>query len=61
MCEGLTEDLQEIRKRLNQQTQKMTQKPAMTFWSIEGAFIRGHHVEPRVQLSVPKEETFPIP
>ena len=28
------------------------------FWSIQGDFICRHHNEPRVQLSVPKEETF---
>ena len=28
-------------------------------WSIEGDFIYRHHNEPRVQLYVPKEETFP--
>ena len=31
------------------------------FWSIEGSYIYRHHVEPRVQLHVPNEETFPIP
>ena len=31
------------------------------FWSIQGDFICRHHFEPRVQLRVPKEETFPIP
>ena len=31
------------------------------FWSIQGDFIYRHHNEPRVQLSVPKKETFPIP
>ena len=30
-------------------------------WSIEGDFIDRHPVEHQVQLSVPKEETFPIP
>ena len=30
------------------------------FWSIEGDFICPHQNEPRVQLHVPKEETFPI-
>ena len=29
------------------------------FWSIQGDFIYRHHTEPRVQLFVPKEETFP--
>ena len=31
------------------------------FWSMEGEFICRHHVEPRVQPCVPKEETFPLP
>ena len=31
------------------------------FWSIQGDFILRHHNEPRVQLCVPKEETFPFP
>ena len=31
------------------------------FWSIQGDFIYRHHNEPRVQLHVPKEETFLIP
>ena len=31
------------------------------FWSIQGDFIFRHHNEPRVQLYVPKEETFPVP
>ena len=36
-------------------------QPLDDFWSIEGNYIYRHHVEPRVQLCVPKEETFPIP
>ena len=31
------------------------------FWSIQGDFIYRHHNDTRVQLYVPKEETFPIP
>ena len=31
------------------------------FWSIWGDFIYRHHVEPRVKLYVPKEESFLIP
>ena len=31
------------------------------FWSTQSDFIYRHHIEPRVQLHVPKEETFPIP
>ena len=30
-------------------------------WSMQGDFICRHHSEPRVQVYVPKEETFPIP
>ena len=31
------------------------------FWSATGGFICRHHVEPRVKLYVPREESFPIP
>ena len=31
------------------------------FWSIQGDFIYRHLIEPRVQLYVPEEESFPIP
>ena len=31
------------------------------FWSISGDFIYRHHVEPRVKLYVPTEESFPVP
>ena len=31
------------------------------FWSISGSFIYRHHVEPRVKLYSPREESFPIP
>ena len=31
------------------------------FWSIQGDFMYRHLNEPRLQLYVPKEETFPIP
>ena len=30
-------------------------------WSMSGNFIYGHHVEPRVKLYSPREESFPIP
>ena len=30
-------------------------------WPIEGYFIYRRHTEPRFQLYVPKEESFPIP
>ena len=31
------------------------------FWAMSGSFIYRHHVEPRVQLFSPREESFPIP
>ena len=31
------------------------------FWSIQRDFIYRHHIEPRVQLYVPGEESFPVP
>ena len=31
------------------------------FWSMCGCFIFRHHVEPRVKLYSPREESFPIP
>ena len=31
------------------------------FWSMSRSFIYRHHVEPRVKLYSPKEESFPIP
>ena len=30
-------------------------------WSIQGDFIYRHHIEPRVQLYIPKKEIFPFP
>ena len=33
----------------------------MIFWSMSGNFIHRHHVEPRVKLYSPREESFPIP
>ena len=53
------ETLTEVRTNLNQLTKsRMTRT---IFWSTEGNDIYRHHVEPRVQLYVPKEEAFPIP
>ena len=31
------------------------------FWSMSGSFTCRHHVEPRVKLHSPREESFPIP
>ena len=49
-------------KQESQPTDTSDDAEALTdFWSIQGDFICRHHNEPRVQLYVPKEETFPIP
>ena len=39
----------------------MTDKPETIRGRSKGNYIYRHHVEPRVQLHVPKEESFPIP
>ena len=31
------------------------------FWSMSGSFTFRHHVEPRVELYSPREESFPVP
>ena len=31
------------------------------FWSMSGNFMFRHHVEPRIKLYSPREESFPIP
>ena len=31
------------------------------FWSMSGNFIYHHHIEPRVKLYSPREESFPMP
>ena len=31
------------------------------FWSMSGSFIYRHHIEPRVKLYSPREESFPTP
>ena len=55
--EDLSGELQgEPGESLNRKNQKMTLKPVPT-----SEVIYRHHSKPRVQLNVPKEETFPIP
>ena len=49
------------RKSLNRQDQEMTLKPAKIFGLFKVTSFHRHHIEPRVQLYVPIEETFPIP
>ena len=40
---------------------QMPVKRINDFWSMSGSFIYHHHVEPRVKLYSPREESFPIP
>ena len=40
---------------------RMPVKQLMIFWSMSGSFIYRHHVEPRVKLYSPREESFPVP
>ena len=49
------------RESLNRLSQQMTLKPVPTSGRFRSDFIYRHHNEPRVQLYVPKEETFLIP
>ena len=46
-------------KNLHRQKQEDAAEARGDFWSIQGDFIYRHHVEPRVQLHVRKEETYP--
>ena len=39
----------------------MMVKPKVIFWSISEDFIYRYHVNPRVKLYVPTEESLPIP
>ena len=48
------------RESPNRQNKQMTLKPVPTSGRFKVTFIYRHHNEPRVQLQVPKEETFPI-
>ena len=55
------EDFKANRESLNRQNQKDDDEARADFWSIQGDFVYRHRNEPRVQLHVPKEETFTIP
>ena len=61
MSEDLREELQGNSERSQPTETKDDAEPRNDFWSMEGDSIYRHHVEPRVQLSVAKEETLPIP
>ena len=61
--EDLREDLQGNSEKSQSKDETKDDKEARNdFWSIEEDFIYRYHVEPRIQLYVPKgEETLPIP
>ena len=50
-----------IGESLNRRKQQMTLKPVPTSGRFKETVVYRHHNELRVQLHVPKEETFPIP
>ena len=57
----MSEDLREEIQGNTEKTQptdetKDDAEACNDFWSMEGDFIYRHHVEPRVQLSVPKKK-----
>ena len=61
MSEDLREELQGNSERSQPTETKDDAEARNDVWSMEGDFICRHHVETRVQLHVPKEESFPIP
>ena len=54
------ENLKAIGKRFNLKKQKITKESIRIFGLFKETIYR-HHIEPRLQLYVPKEESFPIP
>ena len=59
-----SEDLRELHGNSERSQPTETKDDAEArkdYWSIEGDFIYRHHIEPRVQNYVRKEQTFPIP
>ena len=57
-----SEDLSgELQRRTGRVSTKDDAEARKDFRSIQGDVMYRHHIEPRVQLFVPKEETFPIP
>ena len=59
--ENLSGESQGDREEFHPEETKDEAETQEDFWSIQGDFIYRHHIEPRVQLYVPKEESFPIP
>ena len=53
--------LEELEGSLPQPHDSVAGEVVNDFWSMSGNFIYRHHVEPRVKLLSPREESFPIP
>ena len=59
--EHLSGESHDAREEFQPEETKDDAEARKDFWSIQGDFIYRHHIEPRVQLYVPREESFPIP
>ena len=59
--ENLSGESQGDREEFQSEETKDDAEARKDFWSIQGGLIYRHHIEPRVQLYVPQEESFPVP
>ena len=58
--EDLSGELQSVPEGFEPTDTKEDAEAGKDFWSIQVDFIDRHHIDPRVQLCAPKEETFTI-
>ena len=56
--ENLSAESQGDREEFQHEETKDDADARKDFWSIQRDFIYRHHIEPRVQLNVPREESF---
>ena len=59
--ENLSGESQGDREEFRPEESEDDEEAREDLWSVQGDIIYRHHVEPRVQLYVPREESFPIP
>ena len=59
--ENLSGESQGEREEFRPEETKDDAETQKDFWSVQGDFIYRDNIEPRIQLYVPKEESFPIP
>ena len=57
---GMSDELQSS-TQLQDDSTRDDQEAKNDFWTITGEFIYRHHVEPKVKLYVPREESFLFP